>query len=275
MAAGARPLGIIAGRGDLSRRIAEACRAEGRPYHVIALRGFADGWERAHPHTVAALVAVGRILTALRGAGCRDVLLAGGVDRPRLDPRALDAKALTWLPRLLPALRQGDDGLLRAVRALLEAEGFAVIAPSDVLDLRVEQGQLGRVGASEVDMADIRRGETILAALAPVDVSQACVVAESRVLGIETVQGTDALIAFVGRTRDLAQGAQGGVLVKRAKADQDPDMDAPTIGPHTVDAARAAGLRGIALEAQAVQIVDRAATVAAADAAGLFLLARP
>ncbi|MGA9865125.1 MAG: UDP-2,3-diacylglucosamine diphosphatase LpxI, partial [Acetobacteraceae bacterium] len=48
--------------------------------------------------------------------------------------------------------------------------------------------------------------------------------------------------------------------------------DLPTIGAGTVLAAAGAGLRGIAFEAQGVMLADRAAAVAAADAAGLFLL---
>ena len=271
----ARTLGIIAGRGELPRQLAETCRNAGRPYHVVALDGFAGDWAAAHPHDRAAIVAVGRILSALRRAGCRAVVLAGGVERPHLDPRALDAKALTWLPRLLPALRKGDDGLLRAVRGLLEAEGFAVVSAAEVLDLRQGQGQLGSVAPGERDAQDALRGEAVLAALGPLDVGQACVVADGRVLGIETVQGTDALLAFVGRTRALAQGAEGGTLVKRAKPGQDRSLDLPTVGPATVEACAAAGLRGIAIEAGAVQVIDRAATVAAADRHGLFLWARP
>jgi len=47
----------------------------------------------------------------------------------------------------------------------------------------------------------------------------------------------------------------------------------PVIGPETVAAASRAGLAGIVLKAGGVMILDRAATLAAADAAGLFLWA--
>jgi DUF1009 family protein len=47
----------------------------------------------------------------------------------------------------------------------------------------------------------------------------------------------------------------------------------PTIGPTTIASAVAAGLAGIAVEAGGTIIVDRAATSAAAEAAGIFLLA--
>ena len=268
-------LGIVAGRGDLPRRIAETCRAEGRTYHVIALEGFAGAWTEGHPHTPASVLAVGRIVDALRAAGCGRLVLAGGVERPPLDPGAMDRRTLDWLPQLAPALRLGDDGLLSAVRHLFESEGFTLIEPHEVLDLRVGAGVLGRVAPSARNAADADRGEAILSALGPLDVGQACVVAGGRVLGIETIQGTDALLDFVARTRALAQGAAGGILVKRMKPGQDRGIDAPTIGLDTVAAAAGAGLEGIAIEADAVQIIDRDAAVAAADEAGLVLWARP
>ena len=51
-------------------------------------------------------------------------------------------------------------------------------------------------------------------------------------------------------------------------------MDLPAIGPGTVEGAARAGLAGVALEAGGVMVLNLAATVAAADAAGLFLWAR-
>ena len=52
-------------------------------------------------------------------------------------------------------------------------------------------------------------------------------------------------------------------------------MDLPAIGPGTLRAAAAAGLAGVAIEAGGVMILGYAEAVAAADAAGLFLWARP
>ena len=46
----------------------------------------------------------------------------------------------------------------------------------------------------------------------------------------------------------------------------------PTIGVKTVDSAQRAGLAGIAVSAGKTLMVDKAATITAADAAGLFLI---
>ncbi len=64
----------------------------------------------------------------------------------------------------------------------------------------------------------------------------------------------------------------GGVLVKLVKPGQDRRADLPTIGPETVRAAAAAGLRGIAFEAGGTLLAERDTLGGAADAAGVFLL---
>ena len=264
-------LGILAGGGALPRLVAEACRSRGRPYHVVALDGFAEEWVGHHPHTHVPLVAISRMISALREAGCGELVLAGAVRRPAIDDAAIDAEDRVRMSRLLAALPHGDDDLLGVVRELFEEEGLSIVGVDTVIDLRVPAGILGRVEPGAGEVADVAKGRSILSALAPLDVSQGCVVADGRVLGIETIQGTDALLEFVRTTRDLAQGARGGVLVKRAKAGQDRRVDAPTIGPETVERASRAGLDGIALEAGAVQVIDLREVVSAADAAGLFL----
>ena len=77
---------------------------------------------------------------------------------------------------------------------------------------------------------------------------------------------------MLARAGGLARPGPGGVLVKLVKPGQDRRADLPTIGPNTIAAAAAAGLRGIAFEAGGTLLTDRAACIAAADTKGLFLL---
>jgi len=96
------------------------------------------------------------------------------------------------------------------------------------------------------------------------------VVQQGLVLGVEAIEGTDALL---DRCATLRREGPGGVLVKLLKPGQDRRVDLPTIGPVTIEHAARAGLAGIAIEAAGTIVVDRATTVAAAEAAGLFLVA--
>jgi DUF1009 family protein len=64
-------------------------------------------------------------------------------------------------------------------------------------------------------------------------------------------------------------------LVKLAKPGQDRRVDLPTIGLTTVESVARAGLKGLAVEAGHTLILDRAALVAVADAAGVFVYGIP
>ena len=67
--------------------------------------------------------------------------------------------------------------------------------------------------------------------------------------------------------------ARKGVLAKAPKPVQERRVDLPVVGVTTVEGAAAAGLAGIAVEAEGALIVDREATLRAAEAHGLFLVA--
>ncbi len=264
-------LGIIAGSGDLPRMLIEACRASGRECHVIALEGHADPEVvKDVPHDWLRLGAAGKAIEIGRALNVRDVVLAGGIERPSLSSLRPDWRTLQFIMRL-GRKSLGDDGLLRLVIAEFEAEGFRVIGPDTVLeDLKPKPGLLGKHAPDQTAKDDIARGREVLHSLSAADVGQAVVVQQGLILGVEAIEGTDALLARCG---PLRRDGDGGVLVKLSKRGQDRRADMPTIGPETISAAAAAGLRGIAVEADATLVVDRARVVELADQNGLFLIA--
>lgn len=214
-------------------------------------------------------------LRLLAGRGITRVALAGAVDRPRLDPALCDPETAALIPALLAAMAGGDDATLRALIALIEDFGLTVAGlPELAPALLAPAGVLTRAPTAP-EARDAARGLQVLAALGGADVGQAVAVAGRLVLGVEALYGTDALLADVAARRPTREPQRGGVLVKRAKPGQDRRADLPAIGPQTVAGAVAAGLTGIALQAGAVVILDRAATIAAAEAANLALWAEP
>ncbi len=271
MTNGREPLGILAGGGALPARVAEAARLAGRPVFVVGLEGFADpATLAAYPHAIIRLGAAGRILATLRAHACRELVLIGAVRRPSVLDIRPDAEGTRLLARVGRAVFAGDDGLLSAVIRVLGEEGFQVIGAHAVLkEVLAPAGLLTRVGPDAEALSDIARGVAVARALGAVDVGQGCVVQQGFVLAVEAVEGTDAMLTRCG---GLARPGAGGVLVKLVKPGQERRADLPTIGAETVRAAARAGLRGIAFEADGAILADRAATVGAAHAAGLFLL---
>jgi DUF1009 family protein len=150
----------------------------------------------------------------------------------------------------------------------------------DAAGLHHDAGQPGGGGGAHgvgADRDDAARAAAIVAALGAADAGQGAVVAQGLCLGLETIQGTDAMLDFVARTgagfRHDPAGARG-VLLKAPKPGQDWRIDLPAVGPDTMRAAAAAGLAGVVVQAGGVLLLGRDETVAAADAAGIFLWGR-
>ncbi len=217
---------------------------------------------------------LGGLFKAMKAQGVTRLVFAGGLARPALKPAQMDAKTLTLVPRIMKAMQGGDDGLLRTVITIFEDQGFEVVGAHSLLPDITVSAEL-RIGKpSKIDVQDADRAIAILNVLSPMDIGQGCVVAGGQVLGIETVQGTDALLRFVGETPAHLRRDAKGVFVKAAKAGQDLRVDMPTIGPDTVAGVVAAGLAGIVVEAGHVMLIERETTLQAIQKAGLFLIAR-
>ena len=263
-------LGIIAGRGDLPLRLIEAARAADREFYVLAIKNQADlTLGDDVPHDWVRLGSAGKGLELLRAAGVRDVVFAGAIKRPSLGALMPDARMARFLAKLA-SKSLGDDSVLRVAVAEFEAEGFRVVGADDLRgELVMTQGRLGRHAPDETAWADIHHGITMARALGALDIGQAVVVQQGIVLGVEGAEGTDELIARCGQ---LQKEGPAAILVKAMKPGQERRVDLPTIGPKTVAAVAAAGLRGIAVEADQALILDRAEVIAEADRLGLFLV---
>ena len=265
-------LGLVAGGGPFPARVAEAARARGHEVFVVLLRDFHDDAAlRAYPHMEERVGAGGAIIQRLRAEGITHLVLCGRAKR--LSPLTLwpDAWMAKVIARLGKAVFAGDDTLLRNFIAILGEEGFEVIAPQSLLpSSTAEAGLLAGEAPDEMARADIIRGIGVLRALADHDVGQSVVVQQGLILGIEAVEGTDALLARAG---SLRRDGPGGVLVKLAKPRQELRVDAPVVGSITVAGAAEAGLRGIAIEAGRTILADGEGLLAAARQRGLFVLA--
>jgi len=274
------PLAIICGAGNMPYRVADAVMGRGRRVVLFALTGWADPTQVSrYQHYWARIGQLGRFRRIARQEGCRDVVFIGALTRPAITQLRLDLTALMFLPRIIKAYAGGDDHLLTRVSRIVEDVGFHLVGAHEVApEILVPAGQLGRHAPSERDRADIAVGQALLAALGRFDIGQAVVVAGNRVIAVEAAEGTDRMLARIAQLRrdgTLALPAKAGVLVKAPKPTQDRRFDLPSIGTRTVEAAVAAGLVGIAVEARGAVTADLDEMVRAADAAGLFVVGIP
>lgn len=277
LAQGSR-VAIIAGSGRLPVDVAASVAANGRSPFVISLDGEVDAEAlQAYPGTSVTLESFASIPAILRREAITHVVLAGGVSR-RPDPRRFpfNLSLLRLLARALNALRKGDDGLLRAVvKGLEEEAGVKVVGAHEVApDLLAAEGPLTTLRASKGDIRDIEAGLAAARAIGALDIGQAAVAVGGRAIALEGIEGTDGLLERVRLLRDNGRirSNRRGVLVKCPKPGQELRADLPAIGPATVDGAHAAGLAGIAVEAERTLILDHDAVVARANELGLFVV---
>ena len=267
-------LGLIAGGGALPLRVAERCRQTDRPVFVVRLKGFAEADLTAFEGADIGLGEFGKCVDALKRAGCRSVCLAGIVKRPDFANFKVDLKGMRVLPGIVSAAKKGDDALLRQVLKVFEDSGFAVEGADDILGGQetLPAGALGAVVPREADRADLLKALHVARAVGELDVGQGAVVSHGLVLAVEAQEGTDAMLERVaGLPADIRGRAPQGVLAKAPKPIQERKVDLPVIGPRTIELAARAGLAGVAGPAGDLIVIDREATIVAADRLGLFV----
>lgn len=268
-------LAIVAGNGVLPRLIAEDCARRDAPYRVIQFEGISLDWVKNHPVIPAVFEKPGRLFSDLRKAMCDRITFAGGVRRPRISPLRFDLTGIKLAPKLFSALKSGDDASLRILSDIFEAQNLHVVGPHELLtNLLAPSGILTKAKPSEDDRADVMRAEEIVRGLGTVDVGQGAIVAQGICLGLESIQGTDAMLEFVAQTgakfRPDDEGARG-VLFKAPKPGQDWRTDLPAIGPTTLTRASEAGLAGVAMRTGSVLVLGLEETIIRANELGLFL----
>lgn len=270
-------IAVVAGGGALPVAVVRTLLARGRKPLVAVVSGEAETADFGGADTFPVSVEdVGPFLARLRAEGVRRVVMAGSIARrPRLSRIRWSLPLLLDLPRIAAGLLRGDDGLLRTVIHIIEAQGMRVVAADEVVpDLLTPEGCLTRARPSASDQRDIDAAAIAARAIGRLDIGQAAIAIGGRAIALEGIEGTDGLLARTAGMRGHGRlaGKSGGVLVKCCKPQQDRRADLPAIGPDTVTAARATGLAGIALDSGRSFILDFERTVALADEAGLFIV---
>ncbi len=270
---------IICGGGAFPEAVVTSILRQGRPVYLFLLRGFAESALERYPHEWVRLGSLASYVGARKKHGLRDIVFIGSLIRPKLSQVGLDWRSLILLPRIAGMYLGGDNKLLTGVASIFEENGFRLRGAHEVApDILMPEGTLTRTKPSASEMEDIRFGFDFIRAIGPFDVGQATVVAGQRIVAVEAAEGTSLMLERVAELRKIGRlntAKRVGVLVKAPKPGQDLRIDLPAIGVNTIREVSAAGLSGIAVVAGGSIVADNTAFVAAADDAGLFVVALP
>jgi UDP-2,3-diacylglucosamine hydrolase len=284
-------LGLIAGNGRFPFLLLEAARAHNLTVVVAAINEETDPDINAraaadpniHVHWLS-LGELSRLIETFQAEGVTRAVMAGQVKHKQI----FSSIRPDWrLAKLLLNLRtRSTDMLLGAVAKVLGDEGIELISSTQYLEpLLAKSGVLTARAPDEEEQKDIAYGRTVAQAIAAYDLGQTVVIAAQACVAVEAMEGTDATIARAGelfRTLDLATDAatqlpttlrRSLTVVKVAKPNQDMRFDVPVIGVATIRTMQAAGATCLAIEAGKTLLFDPQAIVAAADQAGIAIVA--
>lgn len=300
-------LALIAGQGGLPPHLVQVMRTRGEVPVICEIEQFPSQVEGVVPRITFRLEQFGTFLAVLTGLGVNRLCMAGAMRRPPIDPAMIDAATMPLVPRIQSGLAKGDDGTLRTFIELFEEQGIEVIGAAGI-DPALLPGQGVVTGdLPETIDDDVAAARAALAQMAQVDLGQAVVVRDGKVIVREDDAGTDAMLAGLvpGGTGDGWSGdpfeavgqaldsvadwlsgpgapgaaserpAAGALLYKAPKPGQELRVDMPVIGPQTARRAAEAGLSGIVIEAGGVMLLEPETVRQVLEARGLFLWVRP
>jgi UDP-2,3-diacylglucosamine hydrolase len=271
-------LGLLAGGGRFPFVVAEAARRQGAEVVCVAIQDHADKEIEGAVDRVywAGLAKMGRVMSVFRREGITRATMAGKIHKVKLF-----APFKLW--RMLPDLRflhwwfirrrkrdNKDDTLLLDVIAEFDREGIQINPAVELCpELLVKSGCRTKRTPTASELADVAFGWEHAREMGRLDIGQAVMVKLKTVLAVEAVEGTDRCIL---RTGELCPRG-GFTVVKVAKPQQDMRFDVPTVGPATIQSMKIAGAGVLAIEAGKTILLDAEETIAAADRAGIAVVA--
>lgn len=256
------PIGLIAGKGDYPRLMAERIRAAGHPVRIIAFREETDPAlvsesEKTH-HRWIKVGQLGKMLKSLQAMNCRYALMAGQITPKRLfHGLHPDFKALAILNRLKT---KNAETIFGAISAEIEATGISMLDARAFIDDQLASEGLMTGRKQQSDSADLEHGIRIARAVSEQDIGQGCVVRKGTVLAVEAYEGTDPMLQRAGSFK-----TDGMIFVKTVKPRQDYRFDVPVFGERTLDVMHEAGIRTAALEAGSVIMLRKHKLIEKAD----------
>ncbi len=271
-----KPIGILAGGGQVPVEIADAISRRGDKVYLLAIDANASSLISAYPHDRISIGQIGQMLGLFRHHRCRCLVIAGHLSRPDLSRLRLDLGFFIHLRTILSLLRGGDDGVLRRVIGFFERQDFVVVGIADVApELLASEGRLTGDEVAGSSMRDVSRGYELIRQLGSFDIGQAVVVRDGKVIAIEGVDGTDAMLGRLAEAGGESEAVADGTLIKATKPGQELRIDLPTIGIATVAACKKAGIATIAVEAGRSVIAEREATIELANQNSVSILGFP
>jgi DUF1009 family protein len=274
----AHVLGLIAGEGRLPVLVAQGARAAGLRVYGVGLR---DHYDPRLPglcdeFVVVGVLRIGQWIKVLRRRGIERAALVGRVSKARMhDPMRVFRQLPDWRAAKLWYRRLRKDRrtavVLEALADELRGNGITLVDSTEfITDHIALPGPMTRVATTREQDLDIDKGWALLRRVVSLDIGQSIAICHGKVIAVESLEGTDAMIERAGRLN-----GDGWTLLKAPAEHHDMRFDVPAIGVTTIQRMVRARAGCLALDAGRVIMIDRPKVIEAAESAGIPVIGIP
>src|SRR5262252_4902476 len=282
MSTGPQKIGLIAGNGRFPFLVLDAARSQAMEVVVVAIKEETSPDIEQHSASSVHWLSLGelsKLIETFQREGVTRAVMAGQVKHKQIFSSIRPDLRLAKV--LLGLATRNTDSLIGAIAKVLESEGIHLISSTELLEpLLADEGVMTSRSPNDLELTNITYGRGVAQHLSRFDIGQTVVIAEAACVAVEAMEGTDATILRAGEImqspslgKEPSTLSRALTVVKVAKPNQDMRFDVPVIGLQTIDTMTRAGATCLALDAERCLIFDKPAVIAAANAAGVCIVA--
>jgi DUF1009 family protein len=275
-------LGLIAGNGKFPFLVLEAARSQGIEVVVAAIKEETSPDIEQHGAASVHWLSLGelsKLIEMFQREGVSRAVMAGQVKHKQIFSSIKPDWRLAKV--LLSLTARNTDSLIGAIARVLESEGITLMSSTLLLEpMLADEGVLTRRGPSDGEQTNITYGRAVAQHLSRFDIGQTVVIAEAACVAVEAMEGTDATILRAGALmkspslgKEPSTFSRALTVIKVSKPNQDMRFDVPVVGIRTIETMKQAGATCLALDAGGCLMFDKSAMIAAANDAGICIVA--
>lgn len=268
-------LGMIAGSGELPKRVVEHCQKNGIELFAISIKGFGDKslYESNNIKFIElSFGQVGKAIKFFKTNNISKIVFAGAVKKPSFYKIRIDFKGLFLLKNILKNKFLGDNSVLETVIIFFEKRNIEILEIDKVIDnIKFEKG-FNSNSTTELNndfLDNVNLGKGVLEKLSNLDIGQSIAIQQKNVIGIECVEGTKELINRCGIIK--YKNGDRPILIKMKKIDQTRKADLPAVGPDTIEQLHEAGFSGIVVDYKNCLAVSLEKTIDLSNKYNIFI----
>lgn len=264
---------ILAGSGALVPHAVSAAQAVGNTVQVLAFTPRPD--LGAVKMVKADLGNPLGIIWSLKIFRTTHIVMAGAIELSDKTREGLIRFANGAASRSGDAAPVGDAALAAIGKILRQMTGAELVGVHELApELLASEGTMAGTPLAPDRLAGAQFALQTARAIGLLDIGQAAITSGRRVIAVEDIAGTDALIARAGVLAAAGLAGDGShplILAKAMKPQQPRFADLPAIGPETVVNCAKAGISSIVVEAGKSLVIDRIDVLARAVSLGVSI----